>query len=486
MGAAARRLELCHCSSGGLVLLVVVLLTAQCFVIIMDRHYSGEFPGSGLTFCGTPTTTPTAVARSKASSTTTASSRLRSAASGAFLLQNFSAAVESPPSPPSSSSLKPAPEPAVPLPVVFEGVRARAFDKKRSTKNSNNKPGMVPWCVPAESDWPLRQKDPARYGYLFVKPYKTGSSTASGVNLRLARNAAYRQYYNRTNVSSSSSSSSSVPNMMCLARSDHVQASQAFARRETSKSFLWTILREPSRRLVSQFFHFQVSRRKIEPTDVNFASYVQEGPSDMLHDYYYRSLSLRPYPATEATTVDPGGPDNRTMMDLANHILREYDFIGITERMDESIVVLSFLLNVPLGDVLYLTAKGHGGFDDGGGRGGIRVCTYIWPSFVTPGMQNILEAEQWQRMSHWDQILYQSANRSLDLTIDKLGRNKVAQAVTRFQHALEVARNKCLSHTVFPCSAGGDYTPDSHTDCLWKDSGCGSPCLDQVAHELGL
>ena len=49
-----------------------------------------------------------------------------------------------------------------------------------------------------------------------------------------------------------------------------------------------------------------------------------------------------------------------------NEILAEYDYIGITERMEESAVALAMLLDLPLGDVLYLNAKQNGGYDEGG------------------------------------------------------------------------------------------------------------------------
>ena len=56
-----------------------------------------------------------------------------------------------------------------------------------------------------------------------------------------------------------------------------------------------------------------------------------------------------------------------SVIDAANQILLDYDFIGATERMDESIVVLKMLmlLGVPLGDALYLAAKNMGRFNYG-------------------------------------------------------------------------------------------------------------------------
>lgn len=70
----------------------------------------------------------------------------------------------------------------------FSGVLARSFE---------------PWthplpCFEPEEDWQAIdvQNSPAESGFLYVKPYKTGSSTTSGINLRIARNVAVRKEAN--------------------------------------------------------------------------------------------------------------------------------------------------------------------------------------------------------------------------------------------------------------------------------------------------
>jgi hypothetical protein len=319
-------------------------------------------------------------------------------------------------------------------PTEFEGVKARAFEPYSHP---------IP-CFEPEKDWREHQGEFSQTGLLFVKPYKTGSSTASGLNLRIARNVAARQQQGFD---------------ICKARSDHVWASQ-YADRQLDQSFLWTVIRNPTTRIVSQFFHFSVSRGKMEPTDRNFINYVTKtGPMNMIHDYYLKSLSMQDY---QSNVTDP--------VSTADRILEAYNFIGITERMDESAVVLAMLLNVPIGDLLYLTAKGHGGYDDAGGRND-KVCTFIWPSFVSSGMKIFLESDDWKEKSHWDDVLYQAANRSLDLTIDKLGRESFYDNVALYEKAKRLSEDRCLHRVTFPCSEGGDFTPSDQTNCLWKDSG---------------
>ncbi len=84
----------------------------------------------------------------------------------------------------------------------------------------------------------------------------------------------------------------------------------------------------------------------------------------MFDDYYIKSLSMESHFTNTKIEVTKSVGD----------ILKDYDFIGITERMDETLVVLSLLLDLPLSDVLYLKAKGSGGFDDGRHN---KKCVYI-------------------------------------------------------------------------------------------------------------
>ena len=326
---------------------------------------------------------------------------------------------------------------------TFGGVQARAFDKN-----------TVP-CFEPESKWKeyTTQMTPTREGFLFLKTYKTGSSTASGIDLRIARNVARRQ---NTGFD------------VCKTRYDHAWASALYHSLDRNKSFLWTILRDPTSRAVSQLFHFHVSREKQNTTDDSLIGRIRKD-NGMFRDYYVSSLSLQGYKGKS----DP--------VQVANEIIQQYDFIAVTERMDESAVALAMLLDIPLGDVLFLKAKGNGGYDDAGGGGG---CTYITPSFVSEGMNAFFRTDEYQDMVQWDYLLYSAVNKSLDLTIDRLGREKFEQNLLKYKNAQEIAVERCLSTTRFPCSASGKK--NNVTDCLWNDSGCGYECLDRVADELGL
>ena len=330
---------------------------------------------------------------------------------------------------------------------TFGGVKARSFEPWRGD--------AVP-CLKPEPTWKQHntQISPTRDGFLFLKTFETGSSTALDVHLRIARNIAKRR---KTGFE------------VCKARFDHAWASSLYHSLDRSKSFLWTIVREPRERAISQLFHFQVSKEQQPSTDESLVACIRNN-TDMFRDDYVSSLSLNGFPRKSNDPVK-----------IANKIVLQHDFIAITERMDESVVALSMVLKLPLADVLYLKSKGEGGRDDAG-KGS--VCTYTQPGFVSDGMQAFFRSKEYQDMVRWDYLLYQAANKSLDLTIEALGRDKFARNLSRFRQAQEDATTRCLPITRFPGLEEGKLR--NETDCLWKDSACGLDCLDQVSTELNL
>mmetsp|Transcript_47787 Transcript_47787/g.71105 ORF Transcript_47787/g.71105 Transcript_47787/m.71105 type:complete len:197 (-) Transcript_47787:93-683(-) len=107
------------------------------------------------------------------------------------------------------------------LPIEFQGIKAQAWE---------------PWpvenplpCFPPIDNWKKSQMVRSDQGMLFLKTYKTGSSTSSGVALRIARNVARRRQ-NQT--------ADDIP--ICDARVDHAWAGQLFPDRIREKSGMCT------------------------------------------------------------------------------------------------------------------------------------------------------------------------------------------------------------------------------------------------------
>lgn len=315
-------------------------------------------------------------------------------------------------------------------------------------------------CFDAEPDWntiPALRR-PLSKGFMYFKARKAGSSTIAGVALRIARNVA--------------TVTPAVNTSICATRFGHPPAwYNEYSRRDLLNSFLWTILREPTSRVVSEFFHFAVSRWGWNVTDDNFRWFLEQNKNDIDNYYLYFMKTDERLDRQQDNYVE-----------VVSQIMRDYNFIGILERLDESLVVLQMLLHLKTSDILYLKSKVHGGYDDGVYND---TCFYIQPSYISPSLREWMKSSQyWHNFTRGDNLLYATAYKSLDMTIDHLGRGKFKLLLKRFQHALTVASERCSDKVVYPCSANG--TRNEHHDCYWTDSGCGYACLDQVALGLGI
>ena len=223
--------------------------------------------------------------------------------------------------------------------------------------------------------------------------------------------------------------------------------------------------------VAKKFFHFQVSRKKLEPTDENFKTWISKLP--LIQYHYLRFLTTDPTSNHKSSDYDP--------ISIANGIIQSYNFIGITERMEESAVVVQLLLGLTTADILYLNSKNSGGFDDGG-QG---QCVYIIPSFISPGMQEYFNTDAtWKQLTHVDTLFHQAINRSLDLTIEKLGTKRFHTALQQFRTAQRMVKERCYTNYTFPCTSDGQR--NKNVKCIWEDSACGMDCLDDVSDTLKL
>lgn len=301
-------------------------------------------------------------------------------------------------------------------------------------------------------------------GFLFMKLMKTGGSTAAGIHLRIMREIARRGNQGFD---------------FCRGRFDHAWGYEMMANATTTQAqhdtFAWTVVREPTRRAISQFYHFQVSRENVKPNDFQFQRYLNSEKRILRHHYLQVLNNEKIYPSIKITP--------QMAPDIIRKIFHdEYNFIGVTERMDETAVCLMMLLHLNMSTILYLDAKTNGGYDDGGHG----QCSWIQapPAQLSHAMQNYFHSKNWRQLVQWDELLYEAANDSLDLTIRALGVAEFETNLARFREARQLARNKCGPLEVFPCTSKGERNRNS--DCLWKDSGCGVSCLDEVAKELQL
>lgn len=210
------------------------------------------------------------------------------------------------------------------------------------------------------------------------------------------------------------------------------------------------MLRDPASRALSDFFFEQVGRNGVDPSTA--VSYLQR-----VQNFHVYSL------ATSSSKR------------AVQRILQEFNFIGILERLDESLVILQILLNLQPSDVLYLqAAKQNGAYDPQNN------CSSIPKRTITPEIETFLSSDEWKENNKADYMLYKAVNASMDQTIDSIGRDTFQRALHRFQEARALANHYCQSMS--PCVAQGVYRPPGEVDaeCYARDWGCGYKCLDRL------
>jgi hypothetical protein len=170
---------------------------------------------------------------------------------------------------------------------------------------------------------------------------------------------------------------------------------------------------------------------------------------------------------------------------IQRYILNHYDFIGVTERMEESLAVLTVLWGLDVADVIVLPAKRSGGYDAGGGTNKRKPkCTKIQKAVRTPALEAFFKSTVYQS-GHADYLLYHAAVASLDRTIEELGASRVHERVWKIRQLQQLAELKCSDRAYFPCSRNGTLQLAlANQSCYVQDAGCGHECVDEVLLSL--
>ena len=312
-----------------------------------------------------------------------------------------------------------------------------------------------PRCFPInQSFWKDTPEDGEEVrGLLYIKSHKAASSTAEGVHLALAHHwmpapssGLKCEHYNR-----------------------HVFANQKWhARRNRTTSLLWTLVRHPRARDVSQVYHFRVSRQGMDPQNPALQEALQRQKSAQAN-----------YLGVESLPQGNRRKGENMVGWIRTKIMEEYDFIGVTERMTTSLAVMSLLWDIDPSHLVVLSAKQshRGGYDAGGQR---KRCTKLVapPNPVPDELSRFLHSPSYL-LENWDFVLYYAVNKSLDLTIEKLGKERVQKQAALLGHLQQLAETECRPKAVFPCSPEGTYQQDK-SNCYIQDSGCAYECVDDV------
>jgi hypothetical protein len=355
----------------------------------------------------------------------------------------------------------------------------------------NNKSTTDPfqWCVvPGSPEYhPLA-------GLYFVKVPKAGSSTCAAVSLQIARNVATRQQ--QQNYNNTTSNSSNVTIATSSSRSCNLRFHHGFhyAHRQPP-FFLWTVIRHPVSRLISQYFFSEISRGRKTPSarammafadrHVNFQlAYIRHleshgnQPRYNIQEIRQRSTTTKQQTTTTRTQKTTPSREEIVFL-LQKDVMNVYHLIAVAERMEESMVVLQLLFQLEPMDMIVLPSKQKGGYDDGAYN---KTCNWIQPPVSFPEVDVYLHQDFY--VDNYDFFLHAVVNRSLDLTIDALGRDLVERQVQHHKALQAYAVEQCQSQAIFPCSNNGTWQREaSSKSCFHGDNGCGYKCVHKALAE---
>ena len=207
-------------------------------------------------------------------------------------------------------------------------------------------------------------------------------------------------------------------------------------------SFLWTMVRLPATRCLSEFYHFGISRDGKPDTDAAKVAALA-ACKDVVFDYI--------------------SPDDsaHTPAALVHEV---YSFVGVVERFEESLVLLASLMHIPLASVLFLKAKdsASGSLD---GRG---FAFTPHPPLDTepPAVRRAAASASFNTSNRRDYELHRSANEKMD-RMWHANRRVFDSRLTAFRAMVARAAALCGNAT-------------QREPCYWNDNGCAFECLDRL------
>jgi hypothetical protein len=284
-----------------------------------------------------------------------------------------------------------------------------------------------------------------RNGLVYVKQPKIGGSTFGGIMRRIAYRHGLRH---------AQDSDSWLPGALTHHEgSDSVLANHATRRQLGAagvdslmpNGIFVTMVRDPVAKAMSAFYHFKVGRAGMEPSVANKVSFLDS--VSVSNQFKYVRKGWNPE---------------------VSDILSSYHLITVTERFDESLLVLCKSLNVSMVDVLYLKSKESGKAGTGKADFGATMVSHV------PLTQEPNEVQRAAARLHDgntpDNMLLKFANSALDRHVANYG-NTFTLDLQQFRRMLATVETACRSHF--------------SESCLWNDNGCGQACIDSLAMQEG-
>lgn len=298
-------------------------------------------------------------------------------------------------------------------------------------------------CVPNNKDQEIEGN-----GLYYIKIHKTGSTTMAGVTKRIAKNHGNNTF-------------------TCMYRNDHNAGYYYHGLKNRSKnrqkSFVFTLVRDPTSRALSDYFYTSVTQQgskvevelfKMRCCRKRFRLLGQAGHQvgfmsveEKLDEYYF-------WNHTDPEKIN----QPEMLLNRIDNLFNSYDFIGVSERMNESLVLLSFLLDLSLADIVYHSSRnGSKEYVQGGGLNNQKCFkTVTKREGMTKELQEYVESNEWKARTAADRLLHSTVIEAMDNTIDNvIGRKEFERRLIEFEKLLE-AFSEC-EDDCSDCSSEGQF-----------------------------
>ncbi len=151
-----------------------------------------------------------------------------------------------------------------------------------------------------------------------------------------------------------------------------------------------------------------------------------------------------------------------------------FDLFGVTERFDESILILAHELKLTFCDILYIRSKdSHGSMKDG------LNFTFIPHGHVLDEPQDVTKmvfSERFFVRNSRDYLIFNYANQALTHKIQSIGKEKFNAALKQYKKYLALASETCLPKKITTRIL-------DVTKCYYTDEGCGYDCFDNICKD---
>jgi len=279
---------------------------------------------------------------------------------------------------------------------------------------------------------------------LFVKTPKVGGSTFGGVLRRIGCRHGFDGVYDGHFDLGSRTHSHTL-----LAHHDRSRAAVQTNLQYLPGAEVVALVRDPASRCFSGIYYFKLSRGDgLTPEEVEEVKWRE---LRLCHD---TQLSLMEFGKHQPVS----------------EVLNQYDLIGVTERFDETLLLLADRWGLDPVDLLYLKAKGS--TLPATGRGDRET-------HVTPVAHKALSEESseiqayvagpFRELNARDYEMHAAASSRMTALIATIP--GFEERLAAFQAMLAEAETECR--------------PRFLESCLWNDNGCAQACLDELVQSRG-